>query len=114
MSLISNLIDKLSELLKVKFDQFKLEAQSQLAAVLAKLIVFFGLAILLLFFALFIGFGFAFYLNDLWESSYLGFLTVSVIPLVMFIILLVVSKSQAFTLALEQAILEKEEDEKTV
>lgn len=108
LSLITQIIDKVSDLIKIKFDQIKIDAQSQFSSFLARVIIFFALSILFTFIVLFLGLGLAFYLNNLWQSTFLGFGVVSGILLLGFILLVVLAKSQSFAKAIERAIIETE------
>ena len=108
MSLVTNLIDKITELVKLKFEQLQLEVKSQVAIVLSRLIVIFAIALLLTFAFFFFGLGLAFYLNVWLESAYLGFVIVGGIALLFSIGLILLARSDAFTRAIKNNLMEND------
>lgn len=108
MSLITNLIDKVTELVKLKIDQLKLELKGQATVVLSKLIVVAIIGMLITFSIFFLGLGLAFYWNSVWESDFLGFVVVGSIALVLSIILIRFAKSEAFTRVIKNSLLEND------
>ena len=108
--MLTKLIDKLSELIKVKLDQFKLEAQGQIASAVARIVVFLAFLVLVSFALLFFGMALAYALNDWWASDYLGFIAVGGLLTLFIVLLSVVAKNQALAKAIEKSIIERNEE----
>lgn len=108
MSLITNLIDKVSELIKLKLDQAKIEVQGQVALVLSRLIFIFAIGLLLTFTLFFFGIALAYVINHATGSYYLGFLIVGAIALICSILLILLARSEAFKKALKNRLLEND------
>lgn len=109
MSLITNLIDKITELVKLKLDQVKVEVKGQLAVLVARLVVISIIALLLSFTLLFFGLGLAFFLNTVWSSAYWGFVAVGGLALLAVIFLIYKSGSESFTDIIKSKLLDNEE-----
>ncbi|MBC6401571.1 MAG: phage holin family protein [Ekhidna sp.] len=74
---IGNYIRNIFEYVEVKFERLKLKTISKVAKV-ASILISLGLLLIIIFFVVFfLSFGLASLLNDILESSYLGFLIVS-------------------------------------
>ncbi|MEM9325193.1 MAG: phage holin family protein [Bacteroidota bacterium] len=108
--MITKLIDKISELIKLKLDQFKLEAQGHIASVAARIVVFLAFLVLVSFALLFLGLTLAFALNEWWDSAYLGFLAVAGLLIIFIVLLGVVAKSQSLAKAIERSIIETSQE----
>lgn len=116
---IGKLKDSFSDYLRVKFELFKLDISEYMANILAQVIAY---VIILLLFTLVLGFaciGISFYLNDLLDSNYLGFLITAGFFLLILIVVFVFLKSGKLKAVFEEMManqikLEKEdlEDEK--
>jgi hypothetical protein len=107
--LITRLIDRLREYIRLKGEQIKLRVVKHLAKLMGHLVAI----ILLLFFAffmfLFLNFALALYLNNLIESDYAGYLLVGAIYFVVFIILALLVKTKRLQGWVESAILKATE-----
>ena len=90
---IPKLLDKLQEYLKVKGDQLKLEVMGQTAKVLSYTIIFIFTGLIALFFGFFIGLAFAVYLNEVFDSQYLGYFIISGAILLILVVLLILLKT---------------------
>ncbi|MFT6852521.1 MAG: Na+/proline symporter [Cyclobacteriaceae bacterium] len=102
---INKLVDKLTEYLKVKGDQLKLDVLSQVARILAYTITFILIGLIASFLVLFISLTLALYLNHLLESVYLGYVIISGVILILLIILILLLKTQKIQLWLESMII---------
>ncbi len=109
MSLITNLIDKITELVKLKLDQVKIEVKGQVAVLITRLVVIFAVGLLFTFFLFFVGLAAAYAMNHAFDSHYLGFLVVGAVALIFCIILILVAKSDAFNKAIKSKLLENED-----
>lgn len=109
MSLITNLIDKITELVKLKLDQVKIEVKGQVAVLLSRLIIIFAIGLLFTFALFFLGLAAAFGINHWLDSHYLGFLIIGGIAMVVCILLYVVGKSEGFNKAIKSRLLENED-----
>lgn len=105
MSLVINLIDKVTELVKLKVEQVKVELKGQAAVVLSKLIVFFVIALLITFAFFFLGLALAFYLNSVLPSTFWGFAIVGGIAIIISVGLIILARSEAFNQAIKNNIL---------
>ena len=111
MSSVANVIDNVFELIQIKLERLKLKAQGQIAFVLGKVV---GALLVALFLALslvFLSTGVALWLNDLWESQFLGFIAMGIFYVLMLIIGIMVMRSKRFAQAIEDAILENRKKE---
>ena len=106
-----SLIDKLTEYLKLKGEQLKLEVMAQVAKVLAHVITFFLVAFVGLFFGFFIMITLAVFLNDVLDSEYLGYLIVSGALLLKLIIIVMMLRTGKVQRWLEALILKIGENE---
>ena len=91
--LISALLDKLTDYLKIRGDQLKVDVLARLAKVLAYAIVFVLIGFLGIFFLIFAGFTFSIYLNEVLESTYLGYLIVTGIIFLKLVIIFLLLKT---------------------
>ncbi|MFY0625330.1 MAG: phage holin family protein [Reichenbachiella sp.] len=90
---ISRIKETFSDYLKVKFELFKLDISEHIANVLAQVIAY---VVILLMATLVLGFtsiGISFWLNELFESNYLGFLLTAGFYLFILIIVFIFLKS---------------------
>ncbi len=75
--MLSALINRITEYVKIKGQQIKLEIIGHVAKLLGHVLVVSFIAILGLFLILFLSFAVGAYLNELFESTYLGYLAVA-------------------------------------
>ncbi|MFY0689886.1 MAG: hypothetical protein JXQ90_22135 [Cyclobacteriaceae bacterium] len=109
--LINSLIDRLTELIKLKGEQLKLEAMSYLARVLAFTIVISVVSLIAFFLIFFLALTLAVYLNQLLDSQFLGYLIVSGIILIKLIISLFLLRSGKMQKWLESMIIQTGESD---
>lgn len=109
VSLITNLIDKITELVKLKLDQVKIEVKGQVAVVISKLVIILTIAILFSFMLLFFGLGFAFFLNTFFPGDYWGFFAVGAMALLAAIFLIYKARSESFADMIKSRLLDNED-----
>ncbi len=110
MSFINNLIDKVADLIKVKLEKAKLDIQGKLADILSRLVSFLIIYLFASITILFLAMSLAFFLNSILDSSFLGFLIVALIFLVVTVLVYLVARSGIFAKAFEEAILKEQEN----
>ncbi len=115
--MLTALINRLTEYFKIKAEQIKLQVIGHVAKLLSHVIVFSLLAILGLFLVFFVSFAMGSLLNEIFESNYLGHLTIAGVYFLLILIIALLSKTGRIQDWLEQAILkmsdhiEEDEDE---
>ncbi len=109
VSLITNLIDKITELVKLKLDQVKIEVKGQVAVLLSRLIVIFAIGLLLTFFLFFFGLMAAVIINEVSGIYYLGYLIVAAFALLLALLLFFVARSEGFNKAIKSRLLENDD-----
>ena len=87
MSLINNLLDKLSEYIRLKGEKLKLDIIAQVSRLLAHVMAFLFLAIIAFFLFIFLSLAAGAFLNVLLESEYYGYLIVAGVYLIVLIII---------------------------
>jgi polyferredoxin len=108
---INKLIDKLTEYIKLKGEQLKLEVLSHVARVLAYVITFFIIALVVSFLGLFAALTLAVVLNYFLDSVFLGYLIVSGLLTIVLIILIMMLKTEKIQRWLEAMIVKLGSDE---
>jgi hypothetical protein len=103
--MLGGLIGRITEYVKLKVQQIKLELVGHLARLMSQILVMLFLVILGLFMMLFLSFATGAYLNEILESNYLGYLIVAGAYFVAFFIIGVLAKSGRIQSWLEAAIL---------
>ncbi|REE05853.1 phage holin family protein [Marinoscillum furvescens] len=93
MSIINNLVDKLSEYIRIKGEKLKLDIIAQVSRLLAHFVAFMTLAIIGLFLLVFLSLALSSYLNYLLDSPHYGYLIVSGFYLVVFVVILLLLRS---------------------
>lgn len=109
--LFQKLIDKITEYVKVKGEQIKLEVMGHVARILAHAITFILLGLIGLFFGFFVMLTLSVYLNVVLESEYLGYLIVTGFLFIILTIIVLLLKSGKAQRWLESLILKMSEDE---
>jgi Fe2+ transport system protein B len=113
--MIAGLIERIKEYVKLKIEQIKLELVGHVARLMSHLIVVMLLIIFGLFMVFFLSFAVGALLNELMESSYLGFLIMAGAYFLGFVILVMLAKSGRIQGWIETAIIKAsdqiEEDE---
>lgn len=110
MSYIPDIIDKVSALIRIKIEHFKLEAQGQIASIVSRIIAFFVVLVLVFSSMLFFGFALAFFLNSWLKSEFLGFLIVGGIFSLLLVLVAISIKSEKLSRFLEEVLLKQTED----
>jgi type VI protein secretion system component VasK len=108
---INKLVDKLTDYIKLKGEQLKLEVMSQVARVLAYVIMFIAIGLVASFLGLFGALTLAVVLNYWLESVFLGYVIVSGLLLIVLIILILLLKSQKMQKWLENMIVKMSTDD---
>ncbi|MEQ8338132.1 MAG: phage holin family protein [Cyclobacteriaceae bacterium] len=85
MSLINNLLDKLTEYIRLKGEKLKLDIIAQVSRLLAHVLAFLFLGIIAFFLFIFLSLALGGYLNVLLESEYYGYLIVAGVYLILLI-----------------------------
>ena len=109
------IVDSLQSVFLSKLENWKQDFYKKLADILASIIVLIIVSFVFLMMLLFMGFGLSFYLNNILESSYLGFLIVGCLFLISAWIMSLSIRSgylQRKLLKLMMRILEKRSDER--
>ena len=106
MKFIFQVKEKVSDLIKIKVDQLKLEFKAHLASLIGKVILCFALLLIAFLIILFVSLALAFYLNELWGSSFLGFLTLSGLYIIILIVFVLFFKSQRLYTIIENAMID--------
>ena len=108
---INRLIDKLTDYIKLKGEQLKLEILSHVARVLAYAITFIIIGLIAAFLGLFAALTLAVYLNYLLDSVFLGYIIVSGLLLVLLLIFVLLLKTEKIQRWLEAMIIKIGTDE---
>ena len=113
--MLSTLINKISEYIKVKGQQIKLEVISHVSRLLSHVLVVSFLTILGLFLILFLSFGLSAYLNEILVSTFLGYFVTGGIYFLVLIIIGLLARAGKIQRWIEALIMkasdELEEDE---
>lgn len=94
MSLINNVVDKLTEYFHVRIDKIKLDLIAQVSKILASFMAFILIGVVGLFFFIFGSIALGAFLNEVLESTYLGYLILCGFYLVMLIIIFILVKTK--------------------
>lgn len=108
---INKLIDKLTDYLKLKGEQLKLEILSHVARILAYVITFIAIGLVASFLGLFGALTLAVVINYWMESTYIGYVIVSGVLLIFLVILILLLRSQKIQRWLETMIVKLGTDE---
>ena len=108
---INRLIDKLTDYIKLKGEQLKLEILSHVARVLAYAITFIIIGLIAAFLGLFAALTLVVYLNYLLDSVFLGYIIVSGLLLVLLLIFVLLLKTEKIQRWLEAMIIKIGTDE---
>ena len=102
---MAGLIGRITEYVKLKIQQIKLELVGHIARLMSQLLVVLFLVVLALFMILFLSFAASAFLNELLESNYLGYLIVAGLYFIAFLIIGMLAKSGRIQGWIEEAIL---------
>ena len=103
--MLTTLINRLTEYIKVKRQQIKLEVISHVSKLLSHILVVSFLALLGLFLILFLSFGLSAYLNEVLESAFWGYFITGGVYLLVLIIIGLLAKTGRFQRWVEMFIL---------
>jgi len=113
--MLTALINRITEYIKIKTEQIKLEIIGHSARLLSHVLVVGFLVILGLFFLFFISFGLSAYFNQLFNSTFLGYLTVAGLYLLVIVLISILARTGKIQNWIEATIVkamdEMEEDE---
>lgn len=93
MSNISAIIDTLKDLIDVKIEMIKRELKVRITSIVTRLVIVVLMVLLGLFMLMFLSFSLAFYLSEISQSPFMGFLYVAGIYLILLVILYFVRNS---------------------
>ena len=85
--MLSTLVNRITEYIKVKGQQIKLEVISHVSRLLSHVLVVGFLILLGLFLIFFLSFGLSAYLNEILESSFLGYFVIGAVYLLALIVI---------------------------
>lgn len=103
MSLISSVLDSLTEYIQVKGEKIKLQVMAKVATFLGTFVAFLLLLILAMFFVGLVSVAAGAYLNEVLRSNYLGYLIVSGVFLIKIIIMILLIRAKKIQKWLEVA-----------
>ena len=109
-STINKLKEALTGYLKVKIELLKLDITEHLSKVLAQVIALMIIFIVALFVLAFASLTLANFLNGIWDSTYLGYLVLTGIYVLLLFIVIYLLKSGKMKHYLEDNIVEEEDD----
>lgn len=101
---IDELIDTLTEYIKIKLELIKLNMVEELSEIIAHVIALFLILTVFMFFLAFGSITLGTFLNHLWESSYLGYATVTGVYLVILLFFVYLLRSGKLKEAVEEQI----------
>lgn len=108
---VNKLVDKLTEFIKLKGEQLKIEVLSHVARILAYVITFIAIGLIVSFLGLFGALTLAVVLNYWLDSTVLGYVIVSGILLIVLLIMIFLLKSEKIQRWLESMIIKLGTDE---
>ena len=101
MALINNLLDKLSEYIRLKGEKLKLDIIAQVSWLLAHFVAYLTMGLVLLFLFIFLSLALSAYLNSILSSPHYGYLIVSGVYLIMLFGLIILLRSNKLQVWLE-------------
>ncbi len=101
MSIVNNLLEKISDYLRVRGEKLKLDIITQVSRILAQFMVLASIALIFLFIVVFLSLALSAYLNEVLVSAHAGYLIVAGIYLLILIGLFFLLKSNRVQNALE-------------
>lgn len=94
MSIFNSVIEKINEYIRVRGEKLKLDIITHVSRILAHFVAFLTIAVIGLFFLIFISIALGTYLNYILDSYFLGYLIVSGIYLLALIAIILLLKSK--------------------
>ncbi|MDA0315532.1 MAG: phage holin family protein [Bacteroidetes bacterium] len=94
----TEIIQTIKSLVETRIEMVKSDIQDQLVGMLSRLILLTLIGSILLFAVLFLSFSLAFYISQVTQSPYLGFLVVAICYLVVVVFLYLTKDAQGFQL----------------
>jgi len=110
---INKLKEALSGYIKVKLELFKLDMAEHLSKILAQMVAYLVILIFLGLVTLFLSIAVALHLNEILESSYLGFVLVSAFYTVLLICVFILLKTGNLKSFFESILMTKDETQQT-
>lgn len=101
MSLVNKLLDKITEYIRLKGENLKLEIIARFSRILAHLLTFLCIALIAVFMLIFLSFALGAYLNAVLDSPHLGYLIVAGIYLLLLIVMIILLQSNKIQIWLE-------------
>jgi len=98
---VTELIDTISEYLKIKLELIKLNMIEEISEILSRVIALFLISTVTMFFLAFGSITLAAFLNSVWESTYLGYLAVTGIYLLVLLFFVYLLRSGKLKEAIE-------------
>lgn len=116
MSILNNLLDKVSNYIRLKGEKLKLEVIAQVSRLLAHFVAFMLIVMIGLFMLVFLSVATGAYFNSLLESTFLGYLIVAGFYLVLMITIILLLRTnrlqnwlEALFIKFSESISEKDE-----
>lgn len=113
MSLINNVLDRISAYIQVKGEKIKLEVMAKMATFLGHFVAFLLLFLVGFFFFVFASIALGAYLNMILQSVYLGYLIISGFYFILAIILILLIRTRKFQKWLEVLFIQLSENSDT-
>jgi len=104
MSLINNVIDRITDYLKVKGEKLKLDIIASVSRIMAYVISFILILLIGFFFLVFASITAGALINEALDSSYLGYLMISGFYLIVLIVVLLLLKTRKIQNLIEKAL----------
>jgi hypothetical protein len=89
---VANQLEEVKEYLSLQYDLFKIDVSEKLIVIITFFITLISVLIVVFAILLFLAFSIAFYLGTLWQNLWLGFLTISLVYMIIGGLLLVFRK----------------------
>ena len=104
MSNISEILTTIKDLISVRLEMIQEAIQKRISTFINRLIILVVMGIVTLFVLLFASLSLAFYLSEVSQSIYMGFLYVTGIYIVIFLVLYIIQNSLRFRSSLQDSI----------
>lgn len=110
-SSVNDIVEKLTEYVQIKTEQLKLKIIGVTSRILGNIITIFLVAAIGLLFIFFLSLSIGALLNEVFESMYLGYLTITGFYFLLILVILILSKSGKIQSIFENLILKISEQE---
>lgn len=101
---IGEIIQTVKSMVETKIELIKLEIQKEFSSILSRLVILMMVGAVALFGLLFLSLSSAFYLNDLLNSSFLGFLILGGFYVFLILLLILAKDSENFQYQIQKSI----------